>query len=133
MAGTAAAQVSTASAAPPPRNGVVCTTGGDKAGEPVFDLTTRTGYIDLPDGNTAFMWGYSNGFDAFQHPGPVLCVHEGDTVTVILHNTLPDATSIVFPGQDDVHGQRGAVTAAGERHGDDDEPRPGRPPRTTER
>jgi FtsP/CotA-like multicopper oxidase with cupredoxin domain len=91
-----------ATADPPPRNGIVCTTGGPKAGEPVFDLTTRTGYIDLPDGNTAFMWGYSSGFDAFQHPGPVLCVHEGDKVTVILHNTLPEATSIVFPGQDDV-------------------------------
>jgi FtsP/CotA-like multicopper oxidase with cupredoxin domain len=91
-----------ATADPPPRNGIVCTTGGPKAGEPVFDLTTRTGYIDLPDGNTAFMWGYSSGFDAFQHPGPVLCVHEGDKVTVILHNTLPEPTSIVFPGQDDV-------------------------------
>ena len=102
MAGTTAAQVSTATADPPPRNGIVCTTGGPKAGEPVFDLTTRTGYIDLPDGNTAFMWGYSAGFDAFQHPGPVLCVHEGDTVTVILHNTLPEGTSMVFPGQDDV-------------------------------
>ena len=48
------------------------------------------------------MWGYSSGFDAFQHPGPVLCVNEGDTVTVILHNTLPEADSIAFPGQDDV-------------------------------
>ena len=48
------------------------------------------------------MWGYSSGFDAFQHPGPVLCVNEGDTVTVILHNTLPEAASIVFPGQDGV-------------------------------
>ena len=36
------------------------------------------------------MWGYSSGFDAFQHPGPVLCVNEGDTVTVILHNTLQE-------------------------------------------
>ena len=45
------------------------------------------------------MWGYSSGFDDFQHPGPVLCVNEGDTVTVILHNTLPEATSIAFPGQ----------------------------------
>jgi len=98
----AAAQVAPATAAPPPRNGIVCTTGGPVAGQPVFDLTTRTGYIDLPDGNTAFMWGYSSGFDPFQHPGPVLCVHEGDLVTVILHNTLPDDTSMVFPGQDDV-------------------------------
>lgn len=97
-----AGQAVPATAAAPPRNGIVCTTGGPKAGQPVFDLTTRTGYIDLPDGNTTFMWGYSSGFDAFQHPGPVLCVHEGDTVTVILHNTLPEASSVVFPGQDDV-------------------------------
>jgi FtsP/CotA-like multicopper oxidase with cupredoxin domain len=98
----AAGQTAPATAAAPARNGIVCTTGGAKAGQPVFDLTTRTGYIDLPDGNTTFMWGYSSGFDDFQHPGPVLCVHEGDTVTVILHNTLPEATSVVFPGQDDV-------------------------------
>jgi FtsP/CotA-like multicopper oxidase with cupredoxin domain len=102
VAATAVTQVAPATADPPPRTGIVCTTGGDAAGQPVFDLTTRTGYIDLPDGNTMFMWGYSNGFDPFQHPGPVLCVNEGDTVTVILHNTLPEPTSIVFPGQDDV-------------------------------
>ena len=32
----------------------------------------------------------------------MLCVNEGDTVTVILHNTLPEAVSIVFPGQENV-------------------------------
>jgi len=88
---------------PPPRVGLVCTPGsGGDATHPIFDLTTKTGYISLPDGNTAFMWGYSSGFDRFQHPGPVLCVNEGDTVTVILHNTLPVAASIDFPGQHDV-------------------------------
>lgn len=104
VGGAVASQAAPATAAAPPRNGIVCTTGGPSAstGDPVFDLTTRTGYIDLPDGNTAFMWGYSSGFDAFQHPGPVLCVHENDRVTVILHNTLPDPASIVFPGQDGV-------------------------------
>ena len=36
----------------------------------------------------------------FQHPGPVLCVTEGDTVTIVLHNKLKyDDVSIVFPGQ----------------------------------
>jgi FtsP/CotA-like multicopper oxidase with cupredoxin domain len=84
----------------PPRVGVVCTEGAGT--NPVFDLTTKTGYITLPDANTAFMWGYSSGSDAFQHPGPVLCVHEDDRVTVILHNTLPDPVSIMFPGQHDV-------------------------------
>ena len=88
---------------PPPKVGLVCSSGtaGD-ATHPTFNLTTKTGYISLPDGNTAFMWGYSNGFDGFQHPGPVLCVNEGDTVTVILHNTLPVPVSIDFPGQSQV-------------------------------
>lgn len=87
----------------PPRIGIVCTAGsGGVSTSPIFDLTTRTGYISLPDANTAFMWGYSSGFDDFQHPGPVLCVNQGDTVTVILHNTLPEASSVMFPGQADV-------------------------------
>jgi FtsP/CotA-like multicopper oxidase with cupredoxin domain len=84
----------------PPRVGISCTTGVAAGTDGVvFNLTTKTGYISLPDGNTAFMWGYSSGFDDFQHPGPVLCVNEGDHVTVILHNTLPDDASVVFPGQ----------------------------------
>ncbi len=85
--------------------GIVCTEGAKPSPtstSPVFNLTTKTGYISLPDANTAFMWGYSSGFDGFQHPGPVLCVNQGDTVTVILHNTLPEAASIVFPGQENV-------------------------------
>ena len=58
------------------------------------------------------MWGYSAGSDAFQHPGPVLCVNEGDTVTVILHNTLPDDVSIIFPGQENVLADGAAGAAA---------------------
>jgi FtsP/CotA-like multicopper oxidase with cupredoxin domain len=96
-------QVEQAKAADPAKVGIVCTPGsGGDPGNPIFDLTTKTGYISLPDGNTMFMWGYSAGFDDFQHPGPVLCVNEGDTVTVILHNTLDEATSVAFPGQNNV-------------------------------
>jgi FtsP/CotA-like multicopper oxidase with cupredoxin domain len=89
---------------PPAANvGIVCTEGvGGDATHPIFNLTTKTGYISLPDGNTAFMWGYSSGSDDFQQPGPVLCVNEGDTVTVILHNTFEVPVSVDFPGQNDV-------------------------------
>ncbi len=83
-----------------PSVGIVCTS--DASPNPTFSLTTNTGYIMLPDGNTMYMWGYSNGNDPFQHPGPVLCVNQGDTVTVVLNNTLPEATSILFPGQENV-------------------------------
>jgi len=87
--------------------GMVCTTS--PGASPTFDLYTRYGYINLADGTTAYLWGFSEGSHAFQHPGPVLCVNEGDTVTVVLHNTFTSASpksapavSIVFPGQEGV-------------------------------
>ncbi len=84
----------------PPPTGIVCTAGSSP--NPTFTLTTRTGYIQLPDGNTMFMWGYSEANQPFQHPGPVLCVNQGDTVTVVLQNTLDEDVSVIFPGQEDV-------------------------------
>jgi len=83
--------------------GMICTVPTTPA---TFNLVANTGFIDTPDGNSVFMWSYANA-DApdnghFQTPGPVLCVNEGQTVTVNLHNTLPEATSIVFPGQEGV-------------------------------
>lgn len=82
------------------RIGLVCTS--DAAGTPTFDLETATGYISLPDGNTTYMLGYTLVGKPFQHPSPVLCVTQGDVVTVRLHNTLNRRTSIAFPGQDGV-------------------------------
>jgi len=94
------AQTQSAAAATPPRTGIACTTSTSPT--PTFNLTTKTGYIQLPDSTTMFMWGYSEGSSPFQHPGPVLCVNQGDTVMVILQNTLPEAVSIIFPGQQNV-------------------------------
>ena len=79
-------------------DGMVCTTSPTAT----FTLTTKTGYIGLPDDNIVYMWGFSEGDSPFQHPGPVLCVDEGDSVTIILHNALPEDVSIIFPGQDEV-------------------------------
>jgi FtsP/CotA-like multicopper oxidase with cupredoxin domain len=72
---------------------MVCTNG------PTFNLKTTTGYLETPDGNQVFMWGFGLNPGSFQIPGPVLCVSEGDTVTINLTNNLPEAVSIVFPGQ----------------------------------
>jgi hypothetical protein len=79
-------------------DGIVCTTSLDGT----FTLTTKTGYVGTPDDNVIYMWGFSSGNMPFQHPSPVLCVNQGDTVTIILQNTLQEDVSIVFPGQDDV-------------------------------
>ena len=79
-------------------HGMVCTTDPSAT----FTLTTREGTISLPDGNRVYMWGFSEGGDPFQHPSPTLCVNEGDTVTIVVNNTLPQDVSIIFPGQENV-------------------------------
>jgi hypothetical protein len=83
-----------------PATGLVCTTGASPT--PTFVLAAQDGSIALPDGNTMYMWGYVPAGKPFQHPAPVLCVNQGDTVTVILRNDLAEPTSIVFPGQEGV-------------------------------
>ncbi|GAA1892747.1 multicopper oxidase domain-containing protein [Lapillicoccus jejuensis] len=65
-----------------------------------FTLTADDGYISTPDGNSIYTWSYADEAQrSFQFPGPVLCVDSGAPVTVVLHNHLPEATSIIFPGQ----------------------------------
>jgi FtsP/CotA-like multicopper oxidase with cupredoxin domain len=85
-----------------PKVGVVCATGTPTAGGRSFSLTTRVGYITLPDGNTMYMWGFSEAGKPFQHPGPVLCANAGETVTIVLQNNFPEPVSLIFPGQDNV-------------------------------
>jgi hypothetical protein len=84
----------------PPKLGLVCLNG------PTFSLTATTGIIQTPDGNSVFMWSYADSSGQFQYPGPFLCVTQGQTVTINFTNNLPEASSIIFPGQE-------AVTATG--------------------
>jgi FtsP/CotA-like multicopper oxidase with cupredoxin domain len=82
---------------------------------PTFNLTAQQAYLNQPDGEAVYSWGYGcNGTPAgfaptllnqtcptMQVPGPTLIVTEGQTVTVNLLNGLPTAagnTSILFPG-----------------------------------
>jgi len=84
-------------------SGILCTTAPTTAGtNPAFTLTAKSGTILMPDGNSVFNWSYTNGTNAFQFPGPYLCVNQGDLVTIHLKNTLPEATSIMFPGLEGV-------------------------------
>ena len=72
---------------------MICTNG------PTFNMQATQGFIDTPDGNSVYMWGFAMDPGTFQMPGPVLCVNEGDTVTINLTNNLTEPVSIVFPGQ----------------------------------
>src|SRR5271169_976814 len=83
---------------------------------PTFNLTAQTAFLNQPDGNAVYSWGYGcngapSGFapaaivgatcPSMQVPGPTLIVMENQTVTVTLTNNLPTAagnTSILFPG-----------------------------------
>ncbi|HET6989017.1 MAG TPA: multicopper oxidase domain-containing protein [Kribbella sp.] len=87
--------------------GMICTTGTVAGSTTTFDLVASAGTIDTPDGNSVFTWSYSPAGGHFQSPGPVLCTTQGQTVVVHLHNNLPEATSIVFPGQDGTVGATG--------------------------
>src|SRR6266566_950933 len=85
---------------------------------PTFNLTAQQAYLNQPDGEAVYSWGYGcdpahapAGFqpagiagaacNSMQVPGPTLIVTEGQTVTINLLNGLPTAvgnTSILFPG-----------------------------------
>ena len=81
-----------------------------------FNLVAQTAFLNQPDGETVYAWGYGclnttgNTFvpaaittatcPTMQVPGPTLVVTEGQTITVNLTNGLPTAagnTSILFP------------------------------------
>lgn len=67
-----------------------------------FVLTAKHEFISTSDGNSHYAWGYAHTGLPMQYPGPTLIVNQGDTVQVVLNNTLPVPVSIVFPGQRDV-------------------------------
>lgn len=96
-AGTAVAPSHADTSAPGPSEGIAC----DTASNNTFNLRTTAENISTPDGNSVLMWGFENEGTTrgFQFPGPVMCVTTGASVTVVLHNSLPEPVSITFPGQ----------------------------------
>jgi FtsP/CotA-like multicopper oxidase with cupredoxin domain len=76
-----------------------CSTNSDGTTS-TFALTAHRGMITTPDGNRVPMWGYSLDNSRYQYPSPFLCVNEGETVNIVLHNQLGNGqgTSITFPG-----------------------------------
>jgi FtsP/CotA-like multicopper oxidase with cupredoxin domain len=84
-----------------------------------FNLTAQDAYLNQPDGEAVYSWGYGcvmgssptfvpkavfafpPACSTMQVPGPTMVVTEGSTVIVNLTNNLPNAagnTSILFPG-----------------------------------
>jgi FtsP/CotA-like multicopper oxidase with cupredoxin domain len=67
-----------------------------------IDLCAKTGTLAV-GGSSVNIWGYAVGTCATAGaptlPGPALTATVGDNVTVRLHNSLSQPTSLVFPGQ----------------------------------
>ncbi len=73
--------------------------GLEGSGAVTYDLTADDDYVQFPDGNVMYMWSYHGDGSGWRFPGPTLCPHQGDVVTVNLTNSLAVPTSIYFPGQ----------------------------------
>jgi FtsP/CotA-like multicopper oxidase with cupredoxin domain len=58
-----------------------------------FDLTTKVVQWEVSPGKKVEAWTYNGTV-----PGPTLQVDDGDTVQIVLHNELPESTSIHFHG-----------------------------------
>jgi hypothetical protein len=70
-------------------------------GQRTCDLWATAGTIMLPGPTAVPIWGYTDQMTGTaQLPGPVLIANQGEALTVVLHNTLAETTSLVFPGQD---------------------------------
>jgi FtsP/CotA-like multicopper oxidase with cupredoxin domain len=62
-------------------------------GVKLFELTAKKIQWETEPGHLVEAWSYND-----QVPGPQIRVREGDRVRVILHNALPESTSIHFHG-----------------------------------
>lgn len=78
-------------------------------GVTTFNFTAKADHISTGEGNTVLFWGYADddGHQGHlggqpQYPGPTIIINAGDEITINLTNNLPQATSMVFPGADQV-------------------------------
>lgn len=77
---------------------------------PTFNLSARVDCIYGGDGLGILIWGYADGANRAQYPGPTLLVNEDQTVVIHLTNIdIPEPVSIVFPGQVGVGATGGAA------------------------
>jgi FtsP/CotA-like multicopper oxidase with cupredoxin domain len=93
LAVIASAFPSTAFAAPPPAP--TCT---EASGVRTCDLYAKAGTLSLPGGGSVTIWGYAlDNASPAGLPGPTLIANSGETLQIVLHNNLGEATSLSIP------------------------------------
>ena len=82
-----------------------------------IDLCAGAGTTIMPNGASIAVWGYRLGdcsTGSITAPGgPILSVAKNDVVTIMLHNSLPEATSLLLQGQPMPPDTVGAPAAVG--------------------
>src|SRR6187455_2559781 len=92
---------------------VVPTAAPVHAASVIFDLYAVAGSAALPSASVA-VWGYSlDGSTPTKPGGPTLVAHQGDVVTITLHNQLTETNSLVVRGQSMPTDRVGAATGGG--------------------
>ncbi|MEO8229478.1 MAG: multicopper oxidase domain-containing protein, partial [Chloroflexota bacterium] len=81
-------------------------------------LWADEGTHTLPGAGSVDIWGYALGSSAApsgpaQLPGPTLVANAGETLHVVLHNNLADASSMAFPGHDKLEADTVGAAAGG--------------------
>ncbi|HNK63852.1 MAG TPA: multicopper oxidase domain-containing protein, partial [Anaerolineales bacterium] len=75
------------------------TTCTEASGIRTCDLWAKAGTLTLPGSVTANIWGYAaDSISPAGIPGPMLIMNQGETLQVVLHNGLTEATSLTVPG-----------------------------------
>ena len=91
--------------------GLLLLAGAAQAASVTFDLYATTGTATMPGPVSIAVLGYATApaTPVAAPGGPVLTVDQGDAVTVILHNGLAEATSLLVQGQGLVPDTTGAA------------------------
>ncbi len=107
--------------------GAMLAPGTVAAASPAIDLYTGSGTATMPDGANVTVWGYGTApSPVITAPGgPTLVVNAGDTPVITLHNSLPEATGLLFDGV----AMAPDLTGAPREHRHEDLQPPGHEPR----
>ena len=66
-------------------------------GTTTFNLVAKQDYISTPDPDSILMWGYANGANRMQYPGPTLIVKFSTVASVSTRPISSDPVMALYP------------------------------------
>ena len=71
---------------------------GDVTPDKIFNVTMAAGLFEMVDGQTVFMWSFTDPQGVPRMPGPVFEVTEGEVIRVNVTNALTENHAFAIPG-----------------------------------